>query len=42
MIVTKRQIVCPGCGKIVVAVAWDGVIKGLCTVSHKQVWIKVD
>ena len=33
------KVTCPGCGEEVSAVAWDGTITGLCTVSHKPVII---
>lgn len=33
------KVTCPGCGEEVTAVAWDGTVTGLCTVSHKPVVI---
>lgn len=36
---TVVKVTCPGCGEKVSAVAWDGTVTGLCTVSHKPIVI---
>jgi hypothetical protein len=38
----KKVIVCPACGQTIEAIVCDGVIKGLCAMTGKQVFIKLD
>jgi hypothetical protein len=38
----KKIIQCPACNETIEAVACDGIIKGLCTATGKQVLIKLD
>ncbi len=33
----RVQVICPGCGQQVEAVAWDGRVKGYCTVARQYV-----
>ena len=38
----RVQVICPGCGQQVEAVAWDGRVKGYCAVAKQYVDFLID